>query len=222
LSHEKLYNESGFVPLTKRRSRHKLILFFKIVNGLLPIYLNAYLPPLISEINPYHRRRPLERQVPRFRIELYRNFFFPSTTILWNDLPDNVKTLTSIYSFKRYLSMNDPLVPTYFYCGDRKPQTIHCKLRLNMSDLNDDLYLRHISDNRTCDCGHFREDAKHFLLHCPMFSTARATSIKILPPIATDIAILLSCSQTFSYSPVNIIIKDSDPLYYSSLIKYII
>ena len=96
--------------------------------------------------------------------------------------------------------MNDPLVPTYFYCGDRKPQTIHCKLRLNMSDLNDDLYLRHISDNRTYDCGHFREDAKHFLLHCPMFSTARATSIKILPPIATDIAILLSGSQTFSLS----------------------
>ena len=197
-SHDKLYRESGFVPLTMRRCRHKLILFYKIVNGQLPLYLNIYLPPLISEFNPYHLRRPLERQVPVFRTELYRNSFFPSTTVLWNNLPDHVKTLPSISSFKRYLSMNDPLVPIYFYSGNRKAQIVHCKLRLNMSDLNNDLSLRHISENKTCDCGHLKEDASHFLLYCPIFSTARATTIKILPPIATDIATLLSGNPAFS------------------------
>ena len=57
-SHEKLYKESGFVTLQARRDRHKLIVFYKIVHGLLPIYLTAYLPPLVTEVNPYHRRRP--------------------------------------------------------------------------------------------------------------------------------------------------------------------
>ena len=109
-----------------------------------------------------------------------------------------MKTLPSISSFKRYLSMNDPLVPIYFYSGNRKAQIVHCKLRLNMSDLNNDLSLRHISENKTCDCGHLKEDASHFLLYCPIFSTARATTIKILPPIATDIATLLSGNPAFS------------------------
>ena len=199
-SHEKLYKESGFVPLTTRRGRHKLMIFFKIVNGLLPIYLNAYLPPLISEINPFHRRRPLERHIPGFRTELYRNSFFPSTTLLWNNLPDNVKIITSISSFKRHLCIDDPLVPTYFYCGDRKPQTIHCKLRLNMSDLNNDLYLRHISDNSTCDCGYFQEDAPHFLLHCPNFTAVRTATINTLPPLAIEATTLLTGNPAFSLS----------------------
>ena len=120
-------------------------------------------------------------------------------TILWNNLPDNIKTLISISSFKRHLCKDDPLVPTYFYCGNNRiAQTVLCKLRLNMSDLNNDLYLRHISENKTCDCGYFQEDASHFLLHCPIYSFARATSIETLPPIATDIVTLLSGNQSFS------------------------
>ena len=65
-SHEKLYKESGFISLHERRKRHKLIVFFKLVNGLLPTYLNCYIPPLVSDTNPYPRRRPSERQVPEF------------------------------------------------------------------------------------------------------------------------------------------------------------
>ena len=76
-SHEKLYKESGFITLQERRERHKLIIFFKIVQGLLPNYLNTYLPPLVTDLKPYHRRRSLERQVPDSRTELYGNSFFP-------------------------------------------------------------------------------------------------------------------------------------------------
>ena len=128
-SHDKLYKESGFICLHERRKRHKLIVFFKLVNGLLPSHLNSYIPPLVSHTNPYSRRRPLERQVPEFRLELYHDSFFPSTTELWNNLSNNVKEQTSISSFKRRLNADDPLVPPYYYTGSRKPQIIHCKLR---------------------------------------------------------------------------------------------
>ena len=60
-SHEKLYNESGLLPLRERRHRHKLLLYFKIINGLTPDYLVSYIPPLVADVNPYHRRNPLER-----------------------------------------------------------------------------------------------------------------------------------------------------------------
>ena len=57
-SHQKLYKESGFITLKERRKRHKLILYFKYINGMLPEHLNVKFPRLVSETNPYHRRLP--------------------------------------------------------------------------------------------------------------------------------------------------------------------
>ena len=202
-SHNKLYTESGFLPLKVRRERHKLILFYKIVNGLVPSYLASNLPPLVSDLNPYHRRRPLDRQVPQFRLEIYRKSFFPSATVLWNDLSDNIKTLTSISLFKKRLSANDHLVPPYYLVGSRTAQAIHCKLRLNMSDLQNDLFNRFLTDDKTCECGFTEENAHHYLLNCPRFNAVRATTIDILPPLATSIDTLLfgntNLSLPFNY-----------------------
>ena len=150
-SHQKLYSESGFTTLKERRQRHKIILYFKIVNGMVPTYLTNRLPCLVSSINPYHRRRPLERLIPRCRLNLYKSSFFPSTTILWNDLPDHVKQSDSISFLKRFLNSNDSTVPKYFYLPDRASEIILCKIRLEMSDLNNDLYKRHIRDNPSCN-----------------------------------------------------------------------
>ena len=63
-SHQSLYKESGFSTLSARRRRHKIILCHKIVKGKPPPYLESLLPSLVSVVNPYHRRRPLERLIP--------------------------------------------------------------------------------------------------------------------------------------------------------------
>ena len=181
-SHEKLYAESGLCSLKARREKHKLIMYYKIVNGLVPQYLLNLLPPLVSELNPYHRRRPLERHVTPHRTEIYRNSFFISTTMLWNSLPENVLTKTSISTFKNYLNKDDSVVPSYYYLGNRKEQIIHCRLRHNMSDLNGDLFLRHLSNNSLCACGSSFESAEHFLLQCPCFVNVRNTTLLTLRP----------------------------------------
>ena len=167
-SHEIIYKESGFIPLKVRRERHKLILFFKFANGLLPEHLACKFPELVSDLNPYSRRRPLLRQPQTWTYEYYHQSYFPTATALWNLLPENVKSMTSISSFKRYLSNEDPIVPSYFYLGDRIPQILHCKLRLHMSDLNSDMFSRHISENKNCNCGYQNENANHFCcsVHC--------------------------------------------------------
>ena len=55
ISHDKLYDESGFTPVKERRRRHKIILHFKLVTGMVPLYLIDRLPQLVSFVNPYHR-----------------------------------------------------------------------------------------------------------------------------------------------------------------------
>lgn len=87
--------------------------------------------------------------------------------------------------------------------GSRTAQAIHCKLRLNMSDLQNDLFNRFLTDDKTCECGFTEENAHHYLLNCPRFNAVRATTIDILPPLAISIDTLLfgntNLSLPFNY-----------------------
>ena len=190
-SHQKLYEESGFCSLRERRRRLKLLAFKKITLGIGPDYLLEMLPPLVSSVNPYHRRRPHERVVPSFKTELFRNSFFPSVTRLWNELPDFLKTTASLSEFKHSLSSEDSTVPKYYYIGQRLEQLTHCRLRLGMSNLNNDLVNRHLREDRSCACGSPVETAEHYLLACHNFSNIRRTTISTLLPGRTDIDTLL-------------------------------
>ena len=200
-SHEKLYGEAGLTSLKERRRRHKITLYFKIVKGIVPLYLTERLPGLVATLNPYHRRNMLERKVPRSRLELYKSSFFPSTTVLWNNLPDNIKQCDSVSALKRFLSITDSIVPRYYYLANRLSEAIMCKMRLEMSDLQLDLYRRHLSNSTACACGFETEDAKHFLLHCPLFNHARNQTIALLPnDVKIDINILLFGSNIKTFS----------------------
>ena len=42
-----------------------------------------------------------------------------------------------------------------------------------MSDLNSDLFNRHLSDNIPCVCTSPEEDANHYLLNCPLYENVR-------------------------------------------------
>ena len=95
-SHQKLYTESGFTTLWQRRFRHKIIVYHKIVQENTPTYLREHLHPLVSSTNPYRRRQPLQWQVPKHKTETYMQSFFPSTTTLWNNLPENIQQTKSI------------------------------------------------------------------------------------------------------------------------------
>ena len=194
-SHIKLYEESGFCSLKERRKRHKLIFFHKLIHGNVPDYLKALVPPFVSELNPYHRRRPLERIVPHSRTEIYATSYFPSTTRLWNELPENIQASTSISEFKRYISNSDPSVPVYFYYGKRKEQIMHCRLRMQMSNLNFDLVKRHLSNNSYCTCGHPSETAEHYLLYCPHYVNIRTHTINTLSQELKNVDVLLRGSN---------------------------
>jgi len=202
-SHELLYSESGFCPLKERRRRHKLIYFHKMLNDRVPASVSNLTPPLVSSTNPYHRRRPLERKVPTCKTELYKKSFVPSTAALWNDLPENIQSTTSLSLLKKFLSKDETIVPSYYYYGKRKPQLHHCRLRLGMSDLKYDLYRRHLIEDPVCACGHPAETSEHFLLHCPLYTNARTPTLGKLDNELKDIHTLLFGNDNLSL-PVNI------------------
>ena len=197
-SHAKLYRESGFVTLKERRRRHKLVLYYKMVHGLVPNYLAQRTPPLVSSVNPYHRRNPLERVVPIFKNTLYEHSFFVSTTYLWNELPDSYKSTDSISSFKRLLRKDDIIVPLFYLGFNRTAEIIHCKLRLEISDLKGDLVRRHLADNPACQCGHQCENSKHYLFDCPLFNDARSASIDKINNVNYTLDCLLFGNQNLS------------------------
>ena len=190
-SHEKLYKESGFFTLKERRKRHKLLMFHKMINHQCPGYLSNLVPPLVSTTNPYHRRRPHERVIPAHKTELSANSFIPSTTQLWNTLPQTIQTNPSISLLKKYLSTNDTMIPVYYYFGTRKEQVKHCRLRLAISDLNYDLFRRHLLEDPMCSCGYTAETSKHFLLHCPLYNSIRNKTINKLDENERNINTLL-------------------------------
>ena len=93
---------------------------------------------------------------------------------------------------KRTLQRNDHSVPVYFYIVARRPQTMHTKLRLHISDLNQDLVIRHVSNDASCKCGDASETVEHYLLHCPLYTQVRDYTIQTLAPHYIIIPVLLS------------------------------
>ncbi len=172
-SHAKLYRESGFITLRERRRRHKLHIFYKMVNNLTPTYLSALLPNRISQTQPYNLRHKDNIRPITCRTNSYAESFVPSSITLWNELPCTVRDLPTLSSFKAALSANDISIPLPYLIGNRKTQIIHCRIRLGNSDLNGDRFLRHIQSDPLCECGHQYEDAYHFILICPRYRHIR-------------------------------------------------
>ena len=90
------------------------------------------------------------------------------------------------------MSTNDTVVPIYYYFGARKEQVKHCRLRLAISDLNYDLFRRHLLEDPICSCGYTAETSEYFLLHCPLDNSIRNKAINKLDENEININTLLS------------------------------
>ena len=80
---------------------------------------------------------------------------------------------------------------------------IHCRLRPEMSNLNNDLVNRHLSTDPKCSCGYSEETAEHYLLHCPNYFNMRARTMLTLPSSQTNIRTLLYGNLDLDYQKTN-------------------
>ena len=160
----------------KRRYKHRVITFFKMVKSMAPPYLQTLVPPSVHQVSQRNLRNYSNLTIPRSRTNSYETSFIPLATREWNSLQENMTLCNSLASFKYLLDQNKAKVPNYFYLGERKVQILHARLGLNCSSLNADLFNNHVSDTDMCSCG-APETAEHYLLHCNNYMTMRRETI---------------------------------------------
>jgi len=200
-----LLSELGWSTLTERRKTHKLIYYYKIVNGLTPHYLHDLLPPRVADISNYPLRNALNRSLVPARTMRYKQSFLPSTTVLWNTLPDSVRVSATLSTFKKSLNniKQPPSPPHWRYTGSRYANILHTRLRVNNPALNAYLFRSGRSPICSCNCGHRLENIKHFILECPQYAVQRGRLLADiqnlftfeLPPDTRLLSILLHGSD---------------------------
>ena len=155
---------------------------YKTLHGETPSYLQDSFPATGNE--RYALRN--EHNVPqiRSRTSMFHNSFIPKTIQDWNKLDNRIKGADSTESFTRLLKKDVAAVDKWFYCGDRRSSILHARMRMLCSPLNDHLFSHiHVVDSPACNCGHHRENNKHFLLDCALFINERTTMLNELSQI---------------------------------------
>jgi hypothetical protein len=101
----------GREKLNTRRKIRKLSLLYNIVNGDTPDYLSDLLSRTFNQANNYNLRNANNFTIPRCRLTLYQNSFFPATIHLWNNLPQYIRDSPSNCILKSRLKTyyNNPL-----------------------------------------------------------------------------------------------------------------
>ena len=84
----------GWLPLSERRNKNKLTMLFKIKSNLI------HIPKEDLFQNP---RKPDNYLVPSSSVDAHLFSFYPSTIRLWNSTPHQLKSSTSLTSFKSSL-----------------------------------------------------------------------------------------------------------------------
>ena len=130
-------------------------------------------------------------------------------------LPAEVRQVDSLDIFKQFLSRERGRLPKYFYSGNRRGQLLHTRIRTNCSNLNNDLFLKHITDSPLCLCGNI-ENANHYFFVCPLYAHQRTI-------------LLNSISQYHNHLTLDILLfgeaslpGDDNKLIFETVQKYII
>ena len=147
VSLDNLYKEVGWQTLHRRRQNHKITLFYKMFNQLTPVYLSSLIPQQVNAISHHSLRNSNDIHTFKSNTSLYHNSFLPLTLWQWNSLPVEVRQLNTLSSFKTFLKKDLQSVPPYYYCGSRKVQIIHARLRTGCSSLNMDLFHKNITES---------------------------------------------------------------------------
>ena len=146
------------------------------------------------------------------RTTLFENSCVPSLISLWNQLPQHLRQIPTISSFKREISnymFQSNVVPSYFFFGTRYHSVIHARIRNNCSDLKYYLFLNHISDENCCSLCDGCEDAEHFFFKYSRYQLERHqlfNSLRHLHPLS---CYLLLRGNTELPAEANILIFDT-------------
>ena len=187
-SKEKIYQELGLESLESRRWFKKLCFFFKNLKNKSPDYLFRIIPQRRSS---YIKRNSYK--IPLFKIKLnfYKNGFFLSTTIEWNNLDQDLRNSESYTLFhSSILKFIRPPPNSFYGCQNIMGIKLVTRLHLGLSNLQEHKFKHSFQDtlNRLCNCGMDIESSTYFLFQCPLYINERCTLVSNLNRICAQIS----------------------------------
>ena len=138
-----------------------------------------YLYDIIPSKSGSHDTRNSDniRQFREKRI-FFRNSFFPSTIIEWNNLDLSIRTSKSLHVLKKnILKFIRPTTNNIYNIHNPKGLKYLTRLRLGFSHLREHKFKHNFQAtiDPFCDCRSDIESVNHSLLHCPNFVNERET-----------------------------------------------
>ena len=171
-SKQLLYIETNWDTLCKRRENQRLILFYKIVNGLSPPHLYDIYTNYMRDMNPRYFLRNQDIPLVYTRTETFRRSFFPSVIRAWNSLDPQIRCSDTLSLFKMKLKGNQIAKNMYYSMGCRLTNCIILSMKLHCSELNYDLFKNNLTENKYCVCGEV-ETPFHYLFQCQQYTLFR-------------------------------------------------
>ena len=172
-SYRSLLLELNWEPLSSRRKQHRLTIYYRLINNLLPEYLCSILP--VRYPTTYNLRHQLSYLPPFARLTSTYNSFIISTTRDWNELSDNIKVAPSIASFKLLIRGPNKFNPYHRLCNG-KPGILLTRIRLGLSGLNQHRFKYNLIPSSICSLCNLEEESEdHYFLTCPTYILARQT-----------------------------------------------
>ena len=149
------------------------------------------------------------------RSNFFRNSFLPSTITEWNKLDCDIRNSDSLNVFKlSLLKFVRPVANSVFDINNPYGLKLLTRLRLGLSHLCYHKFRHNFRDciNPLCACGLEIETTTFFLLHCPLFQSARQSLLINIKEI--DKSILkkhdkfdLSCNRSIISSTIEFIVS---------------
>ena len=142
-SRDRIYTELGLESLAEWRWSGKIFFFHKIVNGLLPVYLQSYISYCGEGV--YRTRSANQKNVIQFstRTKIFESSFSSYCIKEWNDLSEGLQKIKSTVHFKtKILSFITPKENSIFKIYDINGIKLLNCLRLHFSHLNEHKFWR--------------------------------------------------------------------------------
>ena len=172
--------------LETRRKEQKLIMIFKIYKNLTPLYLSENIQCKLKDKNLRHSKNDMIVE-PTCRITCYKTSFFPSNIREWNGLHCDVTSISSLSLFKLTLSrhlnaamVNKTACPMFEFSFGFYGRIL-TQLKLDLSGLNEHLFVYNIIDNPFCpNCFECIENTMHYFLKCTSYAECRQDLLNVL------------------------------------------
>ena len=121
----------------------------------------------------------------------FRDSFFLSAIIEWNNLDPSFRNSKSVSVFKeKIFNFIRPFPNYFFHSHNLKGAKLITRLRLSLSQKLK--YRFQDATNPLCNCGQDIESSTHLFVHCPFFNNKRHTLFSTTPSLVSR---LLDCTD---------------------------